>query len=176
MLRRHRPSEAKKIRMPTDPHKKQTATQHKRLRFGKVAQGSARMMFFDIGIKNVGAKRTLLRRGASGGNRTHNLLITSEMLCHWATLARLQHSDCKLLLLWYYIRPWLSSEFHTARRPFPVLYCGYTRSISLFAGVPFSLIFPFPLFPSVHKKSTFSSLSSTNFYFFIVVIFIMQFT
>ena len=25
--------------------------------------------------------------GADGGNRTHNLLITSEMLCHWATSA-----------------------------------------------------------------------------------------
>ena len=27
--------------------------------------------------------------GADGGNRTHNLLITSEMLCHWATSAYL---------------------------------------------------------------------------------------
>ena len=25
--------------------------------------------------------------GAGGGNRTHNLLITSELLCHWATPA-----------------------------------------------------------------------------------------
>ena len=43
----------------------------KRVRFGKEEQGSGRMTFFvSIEIKNVEAKRTLLRRGAADGTRT----------------------------------------------------------------------------------------------------------
>ena len=43
----------------------------KRIRFGKEEQGSGRMTFFCK--KNVGAKRTLLRRGAGGRTRTGTL-------------------------------------------------------------------------------------------------------
>ena len=47
--------------------KHQTATQPRRLRFGKEEQGSGRMTsFLPQAEKDVGAKRTLLRRGMSG--------------------------------------------------------------------------------------------------------------